>query len=77
MFREVSYHATHTQAGADGNKFQCKMTNGVMDPETSEDWAMVADGTICGPPNTYKVYTWFDHLMYILKYVLSGRIINT
>ena len=31
------------------------MTNGVLDPQTNEDWAMVADGTICGPPNSHKV----------------------
>ena len=55
MFRNVNYHASHTQTGADGNKFQCKMTNGVLDPQTNEDWAMVADGTICGPPNSHKV----------------------
>ena len=55
MFRNVDYHATHTQTGADGNKYQCKMTSGVIDPETNDDWALVADGTVCGPPGTHKV----------------------
>ena len=65
MFREVNYHATHTQTGADGTKFQCKMTNGVIDPETSEDWAMVADGTVCGLPNSRKVYLYIYIYIYI------------
>jgi hypothetical protein len=55
MFSDVAYHATHTQTGADGNKFQCKMTSGVTDPDTNEDWALVSDGTTCGPRNSQKV----------------------
>ena len=55
IFQKVEYHATHTQTGDDGKPFQCKMTSGVIDPETSEDWSMVADGTKCGPPGSEMV----------------------
>ena len=55
MFSDVTYHATHTQTGNNGDKFQCKMTNGVIDPETNEDLAMVFDGSTCGSPNSKMV----------------------
>ena len=65
MFKDISYHATHTQTGPDGKKFQCKMTSGVIDPGTNEDWAMVSDGTTCGPPNSHKVnIKLFFHFSY-------------
>ena len=31
------------------------MTNGVVDPETNDDWALVADGTVCGAPDSRSV----------------------
>ena len=72
MFRNVNYHAAHSQTGADGNKYQCKMANGVTDPETNEDWSMVADGTICGPPNSHKASIFFKIVFtYYNKYYIS------
>ena len=40
-------YSSHTEV-INGKEIQCKMTSGVIDPETNVDYGMVADGTICG-----------------------------
>ena len=64
MFTNVNYHATHTQTGENGKKYQCKMTNGVVDPETNDDWALVADGTVCGAPDSRSVSQKNIYILY-------------
>ncbi len=42
-----STYSSHTQT-VDGREVQCKVMSGTFDPEVTEDYGMVQDGTKCG-----------------------------